>query len=84
MLDEPVYGKIADIKVPILVIYGKGDMLIPNKILHPQLSLDTLLEKLKTDYPKIKTKQLEEAGHFVLWDQSDAVNNCILEGFGNQ
>lgn len=79
MLAEPVYDKIANIKVPIQVIYGKNDMLIPNKILHPQLSLDDLLEKLRTDYPKIKIQQLEEAGHFVLWDQSDAVNTCIIE-----
>ncbi|WP_047247968.1 alpha/beta fold hydrolase [Maribacter thermophilus] len=79
MLAEPVYDKIVDIKVPIQVIYGKNDMLIPNKILHPQLSLDDLLEKLRADYPKIKTTLLDKAGHFVLWDQSDAVNTCIIE-----
>ncbi len=84
MLAEPVYNKIADINVPIQVIYGKNDMLIPNKILHPQLSLETILEKLKTDYPKIKTEQLDEAGHFVLWDRSDAVNRCILEVKGDK
>ncbi len=79
MLAEPIYDKIADIKVPILVIYGKNDMLIPNKILHPQLSLENLLKKLRADYPDIKIEQFEEAGHFVLWDQSVAINRCILE-----
>lgn len=83
MLAEPVYDKIADIQVPIQVVFGKNDMLIPNKILHPQLTLEAILEKLKTDHPKIKTERLDEAGHFVLWDQSDAVNDCILEGIGN-
>lgn len=80
MLAEPVYDKIADIEVPIQIIYGKNDMLIPNKILHPQLNLETILEKLKKDYPNIKTDQFDEAGHFVLWDQSDPVNSCIQEG----
>ncbi len=84
MLAEPVYDKIADIKVPIQVIFGKNDMLIPNKTLHPQQNLEILLEKLKTDYPKIKTEQFDESGHFVLWDQSDAVNECILEGIVNK
>ncbi len=83
MLAEPVYDKIADIQVPIQVIYGNNDMLIPNKILHPQLTLETILEKLKIDHPKVKTERLDEAGHFVLWDQSDAVNSCILEGVEN-
>lgn len=83
MLAEPVYDKIAEIQVPIQVIYGKNDMLIPNRILHPQLTLETILEQLKSDYPNIKTEQLDGAGHFVLWDRSDAVNRCILESLGN-
>jgi len=83
MLAEPVYDKIADIQVPIQVIYGNNDMLIPNKILHPQLTLEMIMEKLKSDYPKIKMERLDEAGHFVLWDQSDAVNDRILEGIRN-
>ena len=82
MLAEPVYDRIADIEVPIQVIYGKNDLLIPNKILHPQLSLETILDKLKKDYPNIKTEQFDESGHFVLWDQSDHVNNSIQEAIG--
>ncbi|MDT7828795.1 alpha/beta hydrolase [Pricia sp. S334] len=79
MLAEPAYDKIPDIQVPVLVVYGKNDMLIPNKILHPQLSLEKILKKLKEDYPNIKTEQLDRAGHFVLWDRNDAVNDFILE-----
>lgn len=82
MLAEPVYGKIGDIGVPIVVIYGKNDMLIPNRILHPQQSLASLLATLKKDYPHIKIEQLDAAGHFALWDQSDLVNRCILESSG--
>ncbi|MCK0146673.1 alpha/beta hydrolase [Arenibacter sp. F26102] len=79
MLNEPVYDKISKIKVPITVIYGKDDKLIPNKILHPQLSIDNLLEVLNTDYPQVSIIQLDQAGHFVHWDQSDSVNNIILK-----
>ena len=79
MLAEPVYDKIAEIDVPIEVIFGRNDMLIPNKILHPQLGLEEILKKLIKDYPKIHTEQFDKAGHFVLWDQSEAVNDCILK-----
>jgi pimeloyl-ACP methyl ester carboxylesterase len=83
MLNEPVYGKMIDIKVPIQVIYGRNDKLIPNKILHPKLNLEAILEKLKNDYPIITIELLDDAGHFVLWDRSEAVNTLILENSGN-
>ncbi|MCC6186449.1 MAG: alpha/beta hydrolase, partial [Chitinophagaceae bacterium] len=35
MLDEPVYDRLSEIKVPALIIFGEIDALIPNKLLHP-------------------------------------------------
>lgn len=78
MLNEPVYDKISEIKVPVKIVYGNDDRLIPNKILHPQLTIDSIIKTLNTDYPNIGSVQLDKAGHFVQWDQTDAVNQHIL------
>ncbi|WP_191089004.1 alpha/beta fold hydrolase [Arenibacter lacus] len=79
MLKEPVYHQIENIKVPVKVVFGKEDKLIPNKILHPQLTTEGLVESLTMDYPTIDHVLLEQAGHFVQWDQSEAVNSIILK-----
>ena len=84
MLAEPVYGKLTDMKVPMQIVFGANDKLIPNKTLHPQLSLEDILEKLKGDFPKIKIDVLDDAGHFVLWDRSEAVNDLILKKIESQ
>lgn len=73
MLQEPVYADLDKIDVPILTLYGKEDALIPNKILHGTLSVGQLLDSLHKDHPKIKTAIINKAGHFVIWDQTNAV-----------
>ncbi|SDR07481.1 alpha/beta fold hydrolase [Flagellimonas zhangzhouensis] len=73
MLSGPVYDQIGQIKVPTLVLFGKNDLLIPNKILHPDLTIAQLMETLQNDYPTTTNKLLDEAGHFIIWDQSEKV-----------
>lgn len=73
MLSGPVYDRLESIKAPVLVFYGKNDALIPNKILHPDLTIAQLTEKLNQDYPKIQTMLVDKAGHFVLWDQTESI-----------
>ncbi|MDF0708845.1 alpha/beta fold hydrolase [Flagellimonas okinawensis] len=73
MLEGPVYLQIEKIKAPILVLFGQNDALIPNKILHPDLTVDHLMEGLTNDYPSIQHKVLERAGHFIIWDRTNKV-----------
>ena len=73
MLSGQVYDQLESIKTPILVFYGKNDALIPNKILHPDLTIAQLTEKLNQDYPEIQTELVDKAGHFVLWDQTETI-----------
>jgi len=73
MLSGPVYDEINQIKVPTLVLFGKNDLLIPNKILHPDLTIAQLVETLQKDYPQTTNKLIDEAGHFIIWDQSEKV-----------
>ncbi|WP_275614686.1 alpha/beta fold hydrolase [Flagellimonas yonaguniensis] len=73
MLAGPVYGQIGQFKVPTMVLFGKNDLLIPNTILHPDLTIDLLMETLQHDYPQTTNKLIDEAGHFIIWDQSEKV-----------
>lgn len=79
MLDNLIYEKIPSIASKTLVIFGKDDALIPNKILHPQLNLTSLMEALQNNAPPITISMLDNAGHFVMWDQANQVIKLIEE-----
>ena len=77
MLDEPVIDKLHEIKIPVFVIFGKNDMLIPNKYFHPSQSLAHLLAMAEDKVPDLKTKVIDEAGHFVNFEKPEEVNLAI-------
>tara|TARA_R110000868_G_scaffold216416_3_gene466556 strand:- start:26307 stop:27281 length:975 start_codon:yes stop_codon:yes gene_type:complete len=84
MLNEPIYDKISDIDVPIQVFFGDNDLLIPNKILHPNLILADLTKQLKKEHPKVVVNLIEKAGHFIQWDGSDTINRMIINSITNK
>ena len=78
MLNEPVYDRLSEIQLPSLIIFGENDLLIPNKFLHPTL---TTLEVAKLGQKSLSDSELRmisAAGHFVQWEQSEKVNEEIL------
>jgi len=79
MLDEPVFECLSNIKIPVLVVYGENDYLIPNKYLHPSLTPIEVAESGQKRIPKSRLKMIPRAGHFVQWEQSEEVNNVILK-----
>ncbi|MFH4963419.1 alpha/beta hydrolase [Gaetbulibacter sp. M235] len=83
MLNEPIYDKISSINVSVQVIFGQNDLLIPNKILHPNPTLTDLTDKLKNDYPKVEITLLDKSGHFIQWDKSEAINTIIINEIKN-
>jgi len=77
MLDEPVIDKLSEIKIPVLMIYGANDALIPNKYFHPTQDLEFLATKAKTKMPQLQVKIIDKAGHFVNFEKAKMVNNEI-------
>ncbi len=73
MLSAPVYSQLERIQVPTLVLFGKNDALIPNRILHPTLTLEQMMADLHKDHPRIQSKLLDQAGHFIIWDQANGI-----------
>lgn len=73
MLSAPVYSELERLQVPTLVLFGKNDALIPNRILHPTLTLEQMMVDLHKYHPKIQSTIMDQAGHFIIWDQANAI-----------
>jgi pimeloyl-ACP methyl ester carboxylesterase len=79
MLDAPVADQLGEITTPTLIIFGENDQLIPNKILHPALTLKAVAEIGKTGIPGAELSYLPASGHFVQWEKSDRFNTLLAE-----
>ncbi|MEM6395032.1 MAG: alpha/beta hydrolase [Bacteroidota bacterium] len=80
MLDEPVFDRLGEIKLKTLIIYGESDGLIPNKYLHPELTVELIGQAAKEAMPNAVLLFVPNAGHFVQWEGVDMVNTAI-DGF---
>ena len=79
MLNEPVFKQLSALKLPVLILYGKEDQLIPNKYMHPELSTDKIAAMAQEQMPLASIHLIEEAGHFVHFEQAEQANNLINE-----
>lgn len=82
MLDDPVFDRLGEIKQATLLIFGKQDLLIPNRLLHKTL---TTLKVAKTAQKQLGNSQLlmiDEAGHFVMFEQATKVNEAVKKFVG--
>lgn len=79
MLEEPVIHEIKNIEIPVLMIFGKNDMLIPNKYFHPSESIESLIETSEEKFQDLEVKIIDEAGHFVNFEKAEKVNEEIRD-----
>ncbi|MEL7122070.1 MAG: alpha/beta hydrolase [Bacteroidota bacterium] len=82
MLNQPVFNKIDKIDIPTLIIYGENDMLIPNKLLHPNLSTTKVGKMANNKIPNSSLKMVRRCGHFAQWNQAEEVNELMKEFVG--
>ncbi len=78
MLNEPVFPFLKLITQPTLVINGAMDTAIPNRWLHPQLTLMELQAIAKREIPKCETVLVPMAGHYLAVDTPELLANKIL------
>ena len=79
MLREPVYERLPEIKIPVIVLYGEKDYLIPNQILHKGQTTLQVAQSGQSRIPDSSLRILPQCGHFVQWEAADAVNQAILD-----
>lgn len=77
MLDEPVKASLDELRMPTLLLFGKNDQLIPNRILHPKTTVHDLMDECNTLIRDVETHIIDDAGHFLQWDQAERVADSI-------
>ena len=80
MLDEPVYDRLPDLQLPVLVVYGSQDQLIPNRLLHPTLGTEDVAQSGAVRIADVQLNLIDRAGHFVQYEQPAQVNE-LIRGF---
>ena len=74
MLDDPVVNRLSLINQKTLVIYGQNDTLIPNYVLHSDL---TTAQIARSGAAKIQNSNLiliNNCGHFLQFEKPDEIN----------
>lgn len=71
MLAFPVKTQLNLIKQKTLIVFGENDSLIPNKLLHPTLTVENIAD-IGKQIPSVKISMLAEAGHLLQLDQPAA------------
>ncbi len=77
MLGAPVAGSFPIINIPVCIIAGKEDALIPNRILHPALTMQQLLDRASAEMKNVKVIQFSEAGHMLQWEACNQFNIAL-------
>lgn len=82
MLDEPVADLLPEIHQPTLVVFGNQDALIPNPYLHPDLTVESVAKSGSEQLPNATLMFIDEAGHFVQFEQAEEFNRMVMEFLG--
>jgi len=77
MLNEPVFQFLKQITQPTLVINGAMDTAIPNRWLHPQLTLMELQATAKREIKNCETVLVPMAGHYLPVDAPELLAGKI-------
>jgi pimeloyl-ACP methyl ester carboxylesterase len=79
MLNHPVKKDWRKLKMPVLILFGGQDALIPNKILHPTLSRDQLVKEALDMMPRARSVVIENGGHMVQFERAAETNKAIKD-----
>jgi pimeloyl-ACP methyl ester carboxylesterase len=80
MLSEPVWDILPEIDIPVKVIFGREDAMIPNRVLHRNTTTEEIAWAGTRRMPHARLTIVPQAGHFVHWEQAGACNR-LMEAF---
>lgn len=79
MLNYPIAKDLDYIALPTLMVWGKQDGIIPNKVLHPTATADQIAEQAHTLIRPGKVTIVNDAGHWVQYEKPVAFNMAIMD-----
>lgn len=77
MVEEPVWQKLDQLTLPVLILAGEKDNLIPNPYLHGGTTRGVMeigLEKM----PAARLEMIPDAGHMIQLERPDLVNRAMI------
>ncbi len=77
MVKDTVYSQLQNIQQPTLVMFGKKDALIPNKLIH-HTTTEALAVACTAKIPNAHLVLIPDCGHFVQWEKAEEVNKNIV------
>ena len=77
MLAHPVKDSLKFLSMPVLVVFGVNDGLIPNKYLHPALKTDELAHQSAALIRNCKVELIAEAGHSLQHEKNEELGTVI-------
>ncbi len=78
MVDNPVIDYLQDIKVPVLILFGENDNLIPNRFLNPGRTVE-IARYGASKIPNSKLVMVPKCGHFMMFEKSDVYNREVID-----
>lgn len=79
MLDEQVFQYLAKVSQETLIIFGKQDAFIPNKVLHVSETTEQLCARAAALIPSCRLEIIPHCGHFVQLEAAEKVNQLIID-----
>lgn len=77
MLAHPVKESLKIINIPVLILFGANDTLIPNRYLHPGLTTETVIKEAAALISNCKVEMVQQAGHMFHFEKNNEVNHII-------
>ena len=63
---------LADVAIPLKTIWGKNDVIA-------QPTLAARLDVLREHHPELQARLIDDAGHWVMYEQAQSFNAALLE-----
>lgn len=79
ILKSQIFNEHFEVKIPVLLIFGANDGLIPNRYYHKDLNTEILANESVSKYPDAKLILIDNCGHFPQIEKDLEVNNSIIE-----
>ncbi|WP_017732101.1 alpha/beta fold hydrolase [Nafulsella turpanensis] len=79
MLDTPLLNRLAEVEQPTLIVFGQEDRLIPNRLLHPNLTTEAVAQKGLQAIPESQLEIVPEAGHLLMYEKPEVFNELLIQ-----
>lgn len=76
MLKGPVYDRLGEVRLPVLVVFGAEDRLIPNQVLHGGTTR-RVAEQGTRRLKRARLVMLAKAGHMLQVERPEAFNRAV-------